>query len=54
MNEKDVTDIETFWKTVKAFLSDKTATQSKVTFFENNFSVTEDKKVVATFKLFWQ
>ena len=37
INEKDVLNSKTFWKTVKPFFSDKAMTQYKITLTEKNF-----------------
>ena len=36
LNEKKITDNETFWKTVKAFLSDKTPSDEKINLIEKD------------------
>ena len=42
-DEKNVTDNKAFWKTVKAFLSNKTTSEEKITFIEENEIVSNEE-----------
>ena len=45
LNERNVTDTENFWKTVKPYISNKNISNSKITLVENDTILTKDKKV---------
>ena len=53
LNEKNVTDNKTFWKTVKLFLSSKTTNHSKITLVENDKVINNDTKVAETLNFFY-
>ena len=53
LNEKNVTDNKTFWKTVKPFLSNKITKHSKITLAENNKVINDDTKIVETLNSFF-
>ena len=53
LNEKNVTDNKTFWKTVKFFLSSKTTNHSKITLVENDKVINDDTKVAETLDSFF-
>ena len=53
LNEKNVTDNKTFWKTVKSFLSSKATNHRKITLFENGKVINDDTKVAETLKFFF-
>ena len=48
LNEKNVCDNKTFWKTVKPFLSDKIVSKEQMTLVENNEIISEDNDVAQT------
>ena len=48
LNEKNVCDNKTFWKTVKPFLSDKIVSKEQITLGENNEIIPEDSDVAQT------
>ena len=52
LNEKNVCDNKTFWKTVKLFLSDKIVSKDQITLVENNEIISEDSDVAQTLKTF--
>ena len=45
LNEKDVSDNKTFWKTVKPFLSDKIVSKEQILLVENEEIISEDSKI---------
>ena len=45
LNEKDVSDNKTFWKTVKPFLSDKIVSKEQILLVENDEIISEDSKI---------
>ena len=45
MNEKDITDNNNFWQTIKPFLSEKTKSREKNTLIENENLVSHDAEV---------
>ena len=45
LNEKDVSDNKTFWKTVKPFLSDKIVSKEQILLVENDEIISEDTKL---------
>ena len=45
LNEKNVCDIKTFWKTVKPFLSDKIVSKEQIPLAENNEIISKDSDV---------
>ena len=44
LNEKDITDNKKFWKTVKAFLSDKSINSDKINLSENGELINSKSK----------
>ena len=48
LNEKNVWDNETFWKTVKPYLSEKIVSKEQITLVENNEIISEDSDVAQT------
>ena len=54
LNEKNITDNNTFWKTVKPFLSSKTTNHCKITLDENDEAINDDTKVTETLNSFLQ
>ena len=53
LNEKNVCDNKTFWKTVKPFLSDKIVSKEQITLVENNENISEDRDVAQTLNSFF-
>ena len=53
LNEKNVTDNKTFWKTVKPFLSSKKTNHSKITLVENDEVINDDAIVSETLNFFF-
>ena len=53
LNEKNVCDNKTFWKTVKPFLSGKIVSKEKITLAENNEIISEDSDVAQTLNSFF-
>ena len=53
MDEKHVTDNKIFWKTVKPFLSDKTANSPKIALVEKNEIINNEEKIAETFNTFF-
>ena len=45
LNEKDVSDNKTFWKTVKPFLSDRIVSKEQIYLVENDEIISEDSKI---------
>ena len=45
LNEKDVSDNKTFWKTVKPFLSDKIVSKEQILLVENEEIISGDSKI---------
>ena len=52
LNEKDVSDNKTFWKTVKPFLSDKIVSKEQILLLENDEIISEDSKNCRIAELF--
>ena len=48
LNEKNVCNSKTFWKTAKPFLSDKIVSKEQITLVENNDIISEDSDVAQT------
>ena len=53
LDEKHVTDNKTVWKTVKPFLSDKTANSPKIALVEKNEIINNEEKIAETFNTFF-
>ena len=53
LNEKDVSDNKTFWKTVKPFLSDKIVSKEQILLVENDEIISEDRKIAESPKSFF-
>ena len=53
LNEKNVCDNKTFWKTVKFFLLDKIVSKEQITLVENNEIISEDSAVAQTLNSFF-
>ena len=45
LNIKEIGDNKTFWKTVRPYFSDKDNKSSKITLFENNIVIADEKRV---------
>ena len=45
LNEKDVSDNKTFWKTVKPFLSDRIVSKEQIYLVKNDEIISEDSKI---------
>ena len=52
LDEKNVTDNKTFWKTTKPFLSDKTVSREKITLIEEDESVESDSNTAQILNTF--
>ena len=53
LNEKNVCDNKTFWKTVKPFISDKIASKEQITLVLNNEIISRDSDVVQILNSFF-
>ena len=53
LNEKDVSDNKTFWKTVKHFLSGKIVSKEQTLLVENNEINSEDSKIAESLNSFF-
>ena len=53
LNEKDVSDNNTFWKTVKHFLSDKIVSKEQTLFVENDEIISGDSKIAESLNSFF-
>ena len=53
LNEKDVSDNNTFWKTVKYFLSDKIVSKEQTLFVENDEIISGDSKIAESLNSFF-
>ena len=53
LDEKNVTDNKTFWKTTKPFLSDKTVSREKITLIEEDESVESDSNTAQIMNTFF-
>ena len=53
LNEKDVSDNKTFWKTVKPFLSDKIVSKEQILLVENDEIISEDSKIAESLNSFF-
>ena len=53
LNEKDVSDNKTFWKTVKPFLSDKIVSKEEILLVENDEIISEDSKIAESLNFFF-
>ena len=53
LNEKDVNDNKTFWKTVKPFLSDKIVSKEQISLVENDEIISEESNVAQTLNFFF-
>ena len=53
LNEKDVSDNKTFWKTVKPFLSDKIVSKEQILLVENEEIISEDSKIAESLNSFF-
>ena len=53
LDEKNVTDNNAFWKTVKPFLSDKITSKEKITLIKENEIVSNDENKVQVFDIFF-
>ena len=53
LNERNVTDNKTFWKTVKPFLSDKITSKEKITLIEKNKIVSDHEDTVQVLNTFF-
>ena len=53
LNEKKITDNQSFWKTVKPFLSDKTPSDEKITLTEKDKVIKTDKKAANVLNTFF-
>ena len=53
LNEKDVSDSKTYWKTVKPFLSDKIVSKEQILLGENDEIISEDSKVAESLNYFF-
>ena len=53
LNEKNVCDNKTLWKTIKLFLSDKIDFKEQITLVENNEIISEDSNVAQTLNSFF-
>ena len=49
LNTRDLTENETFWKTVKPFLPEKSKKVSKITLIEDNQIISQDKQIAKIF-----
>ena len=45
LNEKDVIDNKTFWKTVNPYLSDKIVSKEQIFLVENDEIISKDSKI---------
>ena len=54
LNETNVTDNNTFWKTMKPFLSSKTTKISRITSVENDKVINDNTKVAETLNSFYR
>ena len=52
LDEKNVTDNKTFWKTMKPFLSDKTVSREKITLIEKDEIVESDSNTAQILNTF--
>ena len=53
LDEKDVTDNKTFWKTIKPFLSDKIVSREKITLIEEDEIVESDSNTAQILNTFF-
>ena len=53
LNQKDVSDNKTFWKTVKPFLSDKMVSKEQILLGENDEIISEDNKIAESLNSFF-
>ena len=53
LDEKNVTDNETFWKTIKAFLSDKIVSREKITLIKEDEIVESDSNTAQILNIFF-
>ena len=53
LNEKDVSDNKTFWKTVKPFFSDKIISKEQILLVENDEIVSKDGKIAESLNSFF-
>ena len=53
LDEKNVTDNKTFWKTIKPFLSDKVVSREKITLIEEDEIVESDSNTAQTLNTFF-
>ena len=53
LNEKDVSDNKTFWKTVKPFLWDKIVSKEQILLVENEEIISEDSKIAESLNSFF-